>query len=282
MTVADLVAGIERRQRGLDQQQEEVQAEIAHLLQTDWFAAIDRCQDLLDTTTRTLQELNEILLRDTHHFVALLQDLQTRAQDADQPDAEAAAQRVIEHVDRIGAWGSARQRVWSEYYQHVHGFLRDVVRLDPGRALSQRLRDQLAGWENRAFRLNVADERAMRLLRALEQRVERAPVVRPRVDREPTVTEVPAGDVLETVAERTQAALDAGASDLASVTRTVLEAVAANVRYAAAGHVASAVARIARVEVSRERPWTAALEDLEIENWNLRGRRASTRARKGR
>lgn len=282
VTVADLVAGIERRQRGLDQQQEEVQAEIARLLQTDWFAAIDRCQDLLDATTRTLQELNEILLRDTHHFVALLQDLQTRAQDADQPDAEAAAQRVIEHVDRIGAWGSARQRVWSEYYQHVHGFLRDVVRLDPGRALSQRLRDQLVGWESQAFRLNVADERAVRLLRALEQRVERTPVVRPRVDREPAVTEVPAGDAIDSVAERVQAALDGGAGDLASITRTVLDALAPPVRYAAAGHVATAVARIARVEVARERPWTAAREDLEVENWTLLGRREAARRRKGR
>ena len=35
ITVGDLVAGIERRQRGLDAQQEEVQAEIASLLSTD-------------------------------------------------------------------------------------------------------------------------------------------------------------------------------------------------------------------------------------------------------
>jgi chromosome condensin MukBEF complex kleisin-like MukF subunit len=53
MTVADLVAGIERRQRGLDAQQEAVQAEIATLLSADWFSAVDRCQSLLDATTST-------------------------------------------------------------------------------------------------------------------------------------------------------------------------------------------------------------------------------------
>lgn len=73
VTVGDLVGGIERRQRGLDSQQEEVQAEISKLLQADWFGAVDRCQSLLDTTTDTLRELNEVLLRDTHHFVALLE-----------------------------------------------------------------------------------------------------------------------------------------------------------------------------------------------------------------
>jgi chromosome partition protein MukF len=41
VTVGDLVAGIERRQRGLDAQQEEVQAEIANLLSADWFSAVD-------------------------------------------------------------------------------------------------------------------------------------------------------------------------------------------------------------------------------------------------
>ena len=113
VTVADLVGGIERRQRGLDAQQEEVQAEIAKLLSADWFSAVDRCQALLDTTTSTLRELNEILLRDTHHFVALLQDIQTLATAASNTDAETTVQRVIEHVDRIAAWearGSGRGR----------------------------------------------------------------------------------------------------------------------------------------------------------------------------
>ena len=55
VTVVDLVAGIERRQRGLDAQQEEVQAEIAKLLSADWFSAVGRCQSLLDATTSTLR-----------------------------------------------------------------------------------------------------------------------------------------------------------------------------------------------------------------------------------
>ena len=140
VTVGDLVGGIERRQRGLDSQQEEVQAEISKLLQADWFGAVERCQSLLDTTTDTLRELNEVLLRDTHHFVALLQEIQTLASEAEQAESEEAVQRVIEHVDRIAAWGGARQRAWSDYYQYVHrstdlGFIDSVddvmIRLRP-------------------------------------------------------------------------------------------------------------------------------------------------------
>ena len=144
VTVGDLMAGIERRQRGLDAQQEEVQADITTLLSADWSNSVDRCQSLMDKTTNTLRDLNEILLRDTNHFVALLQEIQALASESGNTDCEETAQRVIEQIDRIGAWGAARQRAWSEYYQYVHRYLRDVVRLNPDRALSQRLLDQLA------------------------------------------------------------------------------------------------------------------------------------------
>jgi chromosome partition protein MukF len=42
VTVLDLVGGIDRRQRGLDAEQDEVRSQIAGLLQQDWFDAVDR------------------------------------------------------------------------------------------------------------------------------------------------------------------------------------------------------------------------------------------------
>jgi chromosome partition protein MukF len=145
---------------------------------------VDRCQALLDTTTTTLKELNEVLLHFTHHFVGLLQDIQTTASSSGNAEAEEVAQRVIEQVDRIAAWGEVRQRSWSRYYQHVHRYLRDVVRLDPDRALSQRLRDQIAGWPRAQFFTAVTTAAPIRLLRPLEARVDRPVVMRPREDRE--------------------------------------------------------------------------------------------------
>ena len=114
----------------------------------------------------------QVLLRDTHHFVALLQEIQALASEAEQAESEEAVQRVIEHVDRIAAWGGARQRAWSEYYQYVHRYLRDVVRLDPDRALSQRLRERVASWPSTPFHLLVAAAPSIRLLRPLESRVD--------------------------------------------------------------------------------------------------------------
>jgi chromosome partition protein MukF len=272
VTVGDLVAGIERRQRGLDVQQEEVQAEIATLLSADWFSAVDRCQALLDMTTTTLRELNEILLRDTHHFVALLQELQSLAVAAENDEAEEAVQRVIEHVDRIAAWGGARLRAWSEYYQYVHRYLRDVVRLDPDRALSQRLRDQLAGWASRPFRLVVAHASSIRLLRQLEARVERPAVARPRADREAEPEWVEAESVLADIEALVAKAVEEGAHTLADVTSRVLPMLPDSTHYAAVGRVADALARLTAVRSDLERPWAPLRDRLEIEDWKIRER----------
>jgi chromosome partition protein MukF len=272
VTVGDLVAGIERRQRGLDAQQEEVQAEIATMLSADWFSAVDRCQALLDTTASTLRELNEILLRDTNHFVALLQEIQTLAITAEITEANETVQRVIEHVDRIAAWGGARQRAWSEYYQYVHRYLRDVVRLDPDRALSQRLRDQLAAWSSRRFHLLVADASSIRLLRQLEARVELPMVARPRADREFAPEWMDAENALADIEAMVVEAVREGAHTLVDVTSRVLPALPNSTHYAAAGRVADALARLAAVHAERERPWARVQERLEIEDWTVSGR----------
>ncbi len=269
VTVGDLVGGIERRQRGLDSQQEEVQAEIAKLLQADWFGAVDRCQSLLETSTDTLRELNEVLLRDTHHFLALLQEIQALAGEAEQVEPEEAVQRVIEHVDRIAAWGGARQRAWSEYYQYVHRYLRDVVRLDPDRALSQRLRDQVAGWTAAPFHLLVAATPSIRLLRPLEPRVDRPPVARLRTDREAApefVEPVDTGRAIETLVAE---ALAAGATTLAEVTEWVLLEFPAELQYGITGRVADTLAHVTRVRSAYERPWRPIEPQLEVEDWDL-------------
>lgn len=273
ITVGDLVGGIERRQRGLDVAQEQVQQDIAGLLQADWFGAVDEAQSLLDTTTTTLAELNEVLLRETHQLVALLQEIHDLAEAAEMLDAQEAAQRVIEQVDRIAVWGDARQRAWSENYQYVHRYLRDVVRLDPDRALSHRLRDQLAGWTGRPFHLVVARSPSIRLLRDVSPRVDRPAVVRPRVNREQLPDEVSAGDDEPNLDALVMAALKAGAASLSEVTARILDAFSEPRRFAATGRIAARVALLAKPHSARERSWIPVSERLELEQWTVPRRR---------
>lgn len=275
VTISELIAGIERRQRGLDLQQEDFQGEIRRLLEADWFGAIDRCQDLLESTSATLRELNEVLLRDTSVLLALLQDIEDLAVAAGELDGEAAAHRLMDQVDRIAAWGSARQRAWSEYFQYVHRYLRDVVRLDPTRALMQRLRDQLAG-AGRRFALAYADAPPIRILRTVAALPDRPPVVRPRAPREKD----PAADVGEdpqvALDSKVARALGRGAAALSAVTDEVTAALPGPERFVEAGRVAQTVARLAQASSAIERPWVAVGDDLLIEDWAVAARAATT------
>ncbi len=269
VTIADLCAGIERRQRGLDLQQEQFQGEIAALLQSDWFGAVERCEALLEASTATLRELNEVLLRDSHEVALELQQLQELALAAADVPAEEAARRVADQVDRIAAWGSARQRAWSEFYQYVHHFLRDVVRLDPTRALTQRLREQLGGKRGQRFALSVAHSLPLVTLREVIPELDPPPVKRPRAERE--VEPEPAADSsAEDALEReVRALLSEGTPSLAALTARISEGLPSAERFLIAGRVAEIVARVARPISAHERPWLAAGPDISIEEWSM-------------
>ena len=269
ITVGDITDGIERRQRGLDHQQEEFQREIGRLLETDWFGALDRCQALLESSAKTLRELNTILLKDSHELQSRLHDIVELALDADAGEADAVANRVIDQVDRITAWGAARQQAWSEYYDYVHRYLRDVVRLDPTRALTQRLREQLTLHLQHPFSLIVADAEPMRVLRDVRPTGSGPAVRRERKEHETNLEAAPADDPLAPLETRIRHELGQGVCDLGSLTATLTAEVAEKERFLVAGRVAEIVAKLTRPPVTVDRPWVAVDEALCIEQWQI-------------
>jgi chromosome partition protein MukF len=267
ITAGDLILGIERRQRGLDVQQEQFQREIGALLETDWFNAIDRCQSLLDETAATLQQLNELLLGYTHQFETVLDDILELASNAEARTAEAVTQRAMGQIDRVASWGAARQEAWSEYHDYVHRYLRDVVRLDPARALTERLREQLSGHMSSPFSLVTADAPPLRVLRSVVPPAPPVPVRRPRGERTQKLEEVTGESPMDVLGARVREALDSGASDLSAVTARVVEHLPAEESFATAGKIAELTAQLGKPELQRERPWVPVREGLVIEDW---------------
>lgn len=326
VTCRELLVAIEKRQLGLDHQQEAFQKEISTLLSADWFGSLEHCQSLLDTSAAALNELNEVLMRDTQQLHALLADLVqllsefsflTRpaddhpvsraassdtstdaAGDADaagvarDPDPEPArseqateevqeriladkcmraAVSVAEQVDRIANWGAARQKAWSDYYDYVHRYLRDVVRLDPSRALAQRLRQQLAEHGTRPFALAIATDPGMRVLREPEALEPPPPVRRPRKPREKELeAESPQEDPLLALEHAVREVLNEGSRTLREITQQLTEHLDPEERFLTAGRIAEIFARLPQSHVARERPWVEATPDLRIEQRQTR------------
>lgn len=268
VTISELVSAIDRRQRGLDLRQEDFQREIRGLLEADWFGALERCQELLASTGAALSDLNEVLLRDTSKLLSALSDLEELAVAAGESEAEQATLRLCDQIDRIAAWGGARQRAWSEYFQYVHRFLRDVVRLDPTRALTQRLREQIAGATGPAFTLMVAAAPPMRLLRTTAPVRAPEPVARPRAPREKDPSPDESEDPLVVLEARVKRALYGGARELSQVTAEVVSQAPEAERFPLAGNVAQGVAKLTHTTAPRERTWVG-VEGMEIEDWSV-------------
>jgi len=269
VTVRDLLAGIDRRARGLDEQHIELQRRIADLLDADWFSSIDRCESLLGRTTETLAELKDVLLRDAADLHTQLQDIGHAAEMRDAHDALAAVQQVSENVDRLTAWGQARQRSWSEYHRYVHGFLRDVVRLDPERALSQRLRDQIAGWSQRPFRLVLSDAEPMRILRPIEPHGERERVTRAHRRRTTELAEVQPDARPAALESAVETALASRPAWLSEVLTSVLPEIPAQQHYVVIGRIAELVATRVYLHRARRRAWVKVAGPLEVQDWQL-------------
>jgi chromosome partition protein MukF len=176
---------------------------------------------------------------------------------------------VSEQVDRAAAWGASRQEAWSGYYRYVHRFLRDVVRLDPDRALSQRLREQVRAWRSRPFALVAASDGRIRLLRVVSARGARPPVGEPRGERECELAIVAAEPEGPDLGRLVEEAMRDGARDLAGVTRRVVGRLDRAEHYRAIGRVAGMVGRLRGVRQARERPWVPVTRSVEIEDWSI-------------
>lgn len=270
VTVADLVGGIERRQRGMDAQQEEARKQIEELLEKDWFRTVAQCEALLEATTSTLRELNEVLLRDTTNLQGLLQEVERVAEERGAPEAVDAASQVDDQIERAVAWGRARQDAWSSYFQYVQRFLRETVRLDPGRAISQRLRDQLAAWPDHAFSFVCAAEPSICLLRDPGETAVAGIVERPASDRDLALEESSLDSERERLEALVREALASGAATLSEVLHRVLPSVAEGRRYATVGRVTDQVATESGLETDREPEWVLVPGQIDVEEWRLR------------
>jgi chromosome partition protein MukF len=214
--------------------------------------------------------LNGVLMRDGPELQATLQELQELAASAGVIEVEEATRRLVEQVDRIAAWGAARQQAWSGYYQYVHRFLRDVVRLDPSRVVTHRVRERLASDGSAALALTVAAAPPLQVLReVVPPRGEAPPLRRRRPAAEPPLAQEPADDAEGRLDADVRGAMAAGARRLADVTARLTGVLPESDRFAAAGRIAQAIARVTRPDARAERPWIPVDGGLTIEEWIL-------------
>jgi chromosome partition protein MukF len=262
-----LIEGVERRQRGMDRHQEEIQNDIEQLLDAQWYEAVGNCLEILVQVATNLEELNGILMADTEQIESCLEDITQAARKQKRGEILAVTDLMLSHVERMRSWGSERCTNWSTYYRRMQGFIRDVVRLDPERALHQRVTELVRSYAQCPWQLLCAQEPKIRVLREQDQSRQQVVAERPKRD----------WSVIEAVEEEraklpitawVDEALAAGCRTLAAVIERVLPRVPAARQFAAVGQIADAV--VARTTLAGGRrptgPWVPIEDRLLIEN----------------
>jgi chromosome partition protein MukF len=270
VNVVTLVEGIDRRRRGLDQQQSNIQSKVGALLSANWYNAVETCEGLLDETTETLGELKDVLTGETGDLLNLLAEIESLAGDAKADEAANAAREAQLKVDGIAAWGRSRHEAWSEYFRAVQHFIRDHVRMDPDRAVSRRLQDAITGWPDKPWTLDVADARSYLHLRRPDVDGPRVAVRQSSRDRESEPEFVNFADwetaLATSVAAWLQAHPDTTLSD------ALVALLPREQRFRFAGRITRVLAQLGVVTSDRERPWVPVDHELEVEQWAIRQR----------
>lgn len=162
-SVEEILSRIDLTQRAMDEQQNQVKAEIADLLNQNWTQAIHNCEKLLRETGQTLRELQDTLDAAGHDLQAGLLNIQEATQGREELlHIEELTQTLQARLDAIINWGQQCIELWASYDRHVHKFIRTAIDMDKNRAFSQRLRDSIRDFSQHNWQMVVAQE--MRLL----------------------------------------------------------------------------------------------------------------------
>lgn len=164
--VAEVIRAIGHRQKGLEADQLEIRRKIHVLLKSDnWRESIQLCDDLLESTGNTLEELHKILLEEMGAAQNLLTEIGDVAERRDQTEAFDMVQRLQEQIGSISAWSHNFQSTWSEYYTKAHEFIRFNLRIDPNRKLAQRLRESVKQYARQPWAIQAPAGQKFRYLR---------------------------------------------------------------------------------------------------------------------
>lgn len=142
--IVEIINCIRHRQDGMTRVQEEIKGEITSKLRGDWFEAIEACEEMVKKTGEAITELHTLLSQETDNLLSIIEDISELAQIARKHEELEAAESVQNQLEAVREWANVSLEDWSKYYINVHNFIRVMVRTDPNREASHRLREAIS------------------------------------------------------------------------------------------------------------------------------------------
>jgi len=180
--VGELLEAIEKRQRGLDLEQNEVRSQISELLEKNWLEALESCEQLLTTTSDTLQELYRTILSENTAIKQGLSEIFEQADDHHQSKVLDTIDSIFHRLDQLEQWGKERVASWSQYYRRVNDFLQSIIRFDPNRELSRKMTEQLQTYTTAPWFMRLIRPYPFKTMKEINLATEKQRVTRTLID----------------------------------------------------------------------------------------------------
>ncbi|MBU3914363.1 hypothetical protein KKA14_02425 [bacterium] len=270
--VSELLEAIEKRQRGLDLEQNEVRKQISELLEKDWLAALESCESLLQTTSDTLQELYRTLLSENTAIKQGLNEIYEQADTHQQSNTLDTIESIYSRLDQLEQWGKERVVSWSQYYRRVNDFLQSIIRFDPNREFSQKLKEQILTYPESPWYLRIIRPEKYRTLREIDisqkkEQITRVLKEKPVEDEEKDddgnlVLDLLIEDLKKRIAQKTPL-------DLIEVIRPYLKEYPLDKVYPHIGTLTDLILKETALNPGQNVTWERPLEEVKLELQNL-------------
>ncbi len=164
-TIRELIDSIDRRQRLLDDEQQQTKNQIAELLNKHWEEAISNCEQLLETTSNRLKELQDVLVQSCESMQEILTNISDKAYEAGKTDIQTLVSQLQLKLDKISRWSEIRLKKWEEFYARVHEFIRHLISIDKDRSFVDRITENIRTYLDSPWYLVCADTEPVQVLR---------------------------------------------------------------------------------------------------------------------
>jgi chromosome condensin MukBEF complex kleisin-like MukF subunit len=179
--IGELLSAVQRHQRELDRQHEEIRAFVPTLLKESSETSIDRCKGVLDMVMKTIQDLVLVTVDVSNAAFGLLAHIEEVGERQSRADTSALCEDVRRRLESITEWTNDRHKAWGTHFDTVHSYLRFASQVDRTRRITNSLKEAIAGVPD--WSLQVVDCPRLPILR--ERSVSsggRAVAKRPRRD----------------------------------------------------------------------------------------------------
>lgn len=135
-----MLVAIQRHQKVLDLQHENLREFVPQLLTQGNEDSIAQCEAQLHEVITTIGDLQEVIMSSASRAYSMLESIDELSRSHNEVEVSKVCDELARRLQNISEWTTQRAINWVEHHNVVHNFLRTIVRIDRQRRITEALK----------------------------------------------------------------------------------------------------------------------------------------------